>query len=316
MFVYSHTHGDGKSGLAFHKSLLQGLQTAEPTDDHDTIYRPPLSPFPPPLEDACNLRISWSYLFSSLFGQHLPHRLRRWFTVQAPLPAHAYTGQPITYSPEGLRTGSQILLVPQDLLDSVLSACRAQRGTLTGLLNQLVVRAVSAALPCDALIGQIVIDLRRLVPVYSDNTMGNCVSAAYEVSACAGLETAYGPAFWDAVRSSTARLSEAAGRLEDQPVGLLKYLGRFRPWFLGQVGRRRDASYEISNLGVFDPSLASPAAVVPVPSQDRKDWTVEQVVFSQPANVTAAPLNFQVVTMKDADMVLTLNWQVGVLGGG
>ncbi|KAE8391095.1 alcohol acetyltransferase [Aspergillus alliaceus] len=318
MFVYSHTHGDGKSGLAFHRSFLHGLQTAEHKYDQNMICQPPISPLPPPLEDACNLRITWSYLLSPLLQQHLPRFLCRWFGVQSQPPAHAYTGQPITYIPERFRTGSQTLIIQKNLLDDVLTACRAQRGRLTGLLSQLVVRALREALPREtrykAYIGQIVIDLRSFLPDYSDNTMGNCVSAVYETSACSGIESTYDQSFWDAVRKTTSRLSDAANKLDDQPVGLLKYLSNFRPWFLEKIGKRRDSSYEISNLGIFDPSIYGSATATATPSQEENDWKIEKIVFSQPANVTASPLNFQVVTVKDADMIITLNWQVGVLG--
>ncbi|KAF5859132.1 hypothetical protein ETB97_003273 [Aspergillus alliaceus] len=194
----------------------------------------------------------------------------------------------------------------------------AQRGRLTGLLSQLVVRALREALPREtrykAYIGQIVIDLRSFLPDYSDNTMGNCVSAVYETSACSGIESTYDQSFWDAVRKTTSRLSDAANKLDDQPVGLLKYLSNFHPWFLEKIGKRRDSSYEISNLGIFDPSIYGSATATATPSQEENDWKIEKIVFSQPANVTASPLNFQVVTVKDADMIITLNWQVGVLG--
>lgn len=38
------------------------------------------------------------------------------------------------------------------------------------------------------------------------------------------------------------------------------------------------------------------------------------MVFSQPANATGSPVNFNVVTTKGGDMVVSLTWQKGVLG--
>ncbi|KAL4913760.1 hypothetical protein BDW62DRAFT_191826 [Aspergillus aurantiobrunneus] len=96
-------------------------------------------------------------------------------------------------------------------------------------------------------------------------------------------------------------------RLSTRPWVLLRYLDKFRPWFLEKLGKRRDSSYEISNAVVLDPS--SKSAV----DDDRGRWDIVRMVFSQPANVTSCPLSFSAVTTKGGEMVLTVNWQVGVL---
>ncbi|KAL4894212.1 hypothetical protein BDV59DRAFT_176049, partial [Aspergillus ambiguus] len=233
--------------------------------------------------------------------------------------SHTYTGEPIRYASNTFQTGLQVLVVPKDLLDTVLAACRKQKGRLTGLLNQLVVRALSESLPqemgFDSFTGQIVIDLRPLVPDYSDNMMGNYVSAICDISPRIGAEADYDHTFWEAVRNTTFQLADAVSTLEDQPIGLLKYLNNFRSWFLNQIGKDRDLSYEISNVGVFDPSVRGECGdVVPSTPEGQIRWKIERIMFSQPANVTGAPLNFQAATMKDADLVITLNWQIGVLG--
>lgn len=163
-------------------------------------------------------------------------------------------------------------------------------------------------------IGQIVVDLRSQIPAYADGmTMGNFVSAAYDTSSrtTPNPNSKYDETFWDAVRGTTTRLAATANTLDDQPIGLLKYLSNFRAWFLSHLGKKRDSSYEISNIGVFDPTLSNINDMATTTSQP---WTIERTVFSQPANVLASPLNFQVVSMKGGDMVITLNWQVGVTG--
>jgi hypothetical protein len=100
----------------------------------------------------------------------------------------------------------------------------------------------------------------------------------------------------------------------DQPIGLVQYLDKFRPWFLEKLGETRDSSYEISNAVVFDPSSKDNTSISGVGIDGEGTWDIERMVFSQPANVTNCPLSFSVVTRKDGEMVMTLNWQVGVLG--
>lgn len=323
IYAYSHTHGDAKSALAFHRSFLQGLQTQ--TGDHDQsqslIYEPPSSPLPLPLEQACTLKISWSYLLAPAIAQYMPNIVCRLLRIQAGGNQlsidQVYTGEITRYDKDNFRTASQILVVKQDLLAKVLAVCRSQSSKLTGLLNRLTVHALSDILPpgtANGFLGQIVVDLRSHIPAYADGmTMGNFVSAVYDTSSrtTPNPNSKYDETFWDAVRGTTTRLAAAANTLNDQPIGLLKYLSNFRAWFLGQLGKKRDSSYEISNIGVFDPTLLTNTNDMATASQP---WSIERTVFSQPANVLASPLNFQVVTMKGGDMVITLNWQVGVTG--
>lgn len=73
-FSYSHSHGDGKSIIAFHRTFLQGLQANDhpPVDmEHiETIQTPDLPLLLPSLEEAANLSI-WSFLLLPLISVYL-----------------------------------------------------------------------------------------------------------------------------------------------------------------------------------------------------------------------------------------------------
>lgn len=326
LYAFSHTHGDGKSALAFHRSFLQGLQTqtADAFDQNQSmVYEPPSSPLPLPLEEACKLNVSWSFLLAPVLAQYMPRIICRILGIQASANkisnGRVYTGEITRYNEDDFRTASQVLVVKHDLLAKVLAVCRSQRSRLTGLLNRLIIYALSDLLPAETaneFLGQYAIDLRPHIPAYADGlTMGNFVSGTYETSSRVepnpDNSDKYDETFWDAVRKTTTQLAAAAGTLNDQPVGLLKYLSNFRSWFLGQLGKKGDLSYEISNIGVFDPM---PSNTNTADSTTYQPWAIERTFFSQPANVLAAPLNFQAVTMKGGDMVITLTGQVGVTG--
>lgn len=147
---------------------------------------------PPPLEEACTLRVSWSFLLFTIFGGYVPSYVKRWFGFQTPdVTEGTWTGELIQYDPRNFQTGLSMLTVSKSRMDTVLKVCREKGGArFTGLLNQLIVHSLSGALAVhgssqrsvDNLIGQIVIDLRGLVVAYSDDMMVNCVSAAYEAS--------------------------------------------------------------------------------------------------------------------------------------
>ncbi|KAL3444644.1 hypothetical protein BJX65DRAFT_310645 [Aspergillus insuetus] len=331
IFAYSHSHGDGRSGLNFHHTFLEGLRRAQKEQRYDCkpVYSTSgLGSLPPALEEACTLRITWKFLLYTLFGDRMPEWLRGWLGFSTPIASgKTWTGKVMQYNAGNFRTGSEILLVQRKPVESVLRVCREKGGVrFTGLLNQLVVRALSAVLPehdascaVQDFIGTIVVDLRALVPAYKPEMMLNCVSAVYEGSQIVATGNSVvrlkdDEALWDAARGTTARLAHSASTLVDQPIGLVQYLDKFRPWFLGKLGEARDSSYEISNAVVFDPSLKDNASVSGVERDGKGIWDIERMVFSQPANVTNCPLSFSVVTRKDGEMVMTLNWQVGVLG--
>ncbi|KAJ5273658.1 hypothetical protein N7478_008783 [Penicillium angulare] len=318
IFAYSHSHGDGKSGLIFHRTFLEGLKIGHTLYDQSYTYQPPVSPIPPTLEEACDFNITWPYLILNLFASSMPTSLWRWFGFQPPLISNTWTGKVISHDPANFSTGSEALLVNKSLVDSVLRVCRKKGVKFTGLLNQLIVHALDSILPEDktaqSFIGQIVVDLKPLIPRYNENEMANCASALLEISGRSYPTTTlkHDAAFWNAVRQTTIDLANCANTLTNQPIGLLRYVPGLRSWMTQKLGGDRESSYEISNLVTFDPR--SPERSVDIDVSKLEDWNIERMIFSQPANALGSALDFQVVSMKGGEMVITLNWQIGVLG--
>lgn len=322
LFAYYHSHGDGKSGLAFHTTFLEGLNIQKETPDASEsddyfICDPYNKSLLPPIEKAGNLSVSWTYLLSPLLGAYLPTSISTalGFRASAIPQSDCWRGQKVSFDPSNFRTGVQMLMLSLEHTDEVLRQCRAKGVTFTGLLHQLIVRVLSDSLPFAAFSSQTAVDMRRqLKGTITDDDMALCPTAYYEVFPCAspddwiGWTTSSTAAMWDHARKTSEGLAECAGRLRDQPIGLLPYLNKIRPWLSGQVGKEREASYEVSNLVIFNPAIGTEQA------QDPSQMiVVEQVVFAQPANVTGACLNFNVVSTKDGPMVLTVTWQRGIL---
>ncbi|GME26897.1 alcohol acetyltransferase [Neofusicoccum parvum] len=312
LFSYSHSHGDGPSGLTFHRTLLAGLQQhPPPSPSPSPLFPPPSSPpLLPPLEASTPLPISWSYLLTPLLAAHLPASFSSLLGLRAsalPSLPGTWTASPTAYAPPAFTTGLAFAVADPETVGGLLARCRAREGVkLTGVLHALAVRALSGALgreAAGAFAAQTAVDLRRLV-VAADGVgagdVGLCVSVAYH-----GFERddeeGFGEGFWGRARATTEALRARAASLVDQPIGLLAYLRSFRPWLEGQVGRVREASYEISNVMAFEAGAGG-------------GWDVDGVVFSQPANATGCPVCFSVVSMKGGDLVVALTWQEGVLG--
>ncbi|KAI5194137.1 hypothetical protein E4T39_08773 [Aureobasidium subglaciale] len=313
LFGYYHSHGDGKSGLAFHKTLIHGLRNVQRTDctyDDDPEFRSPKSPLLPTLEMAGRLSISWSYLLSPLLGAYLPTFIANPLGIRASATPQAddqWTGRETFFNGHDYRTRVEVISINNAHVQKILQACRKHDVKLTGFLHQVIVQALSKELPeerAGCFVSQTAVDLRSHLNGISDDDMALCPTAYYELFARTTETSATrSTSFWRAARSTTKRLAECASTMKDQPVGLLVYLRNMYPWSKGQVGKRRECSYELSNIMSFNPG----------PLQPGEGWDIESMIFSQPANVSSGCLNFNIVSRYQGDLTIVISWQEGAL---
>ncbi|KAH0373295.1 hypothetical protein KCU65_g626, partial [Aureobasidium melanogenum] len=315
---YYHSHGDGKSGLAFHKTLLSGLKQAQSADcayDDDPKFASPSTPLLPTLEMAGRLSISWSYLLSPLLGAYLPSFIANPLGIRASATPEAddqWAGNKTFFDPKSYETCLEVISIRHTHVQTILQECRKHNVKFTGLLHQVIVQALSKELPSEkagCFVSQTAADLRSHLNGISNNDMALCPTAYYELfKRTPDDETSKkaGPisdASWDTARTTTQNLAKCAGTLNDQPVGLLAYLRNMYPWTRGQVGKRRECSYELSNIMSFNPG----------PFETEKRWNIESMIFSQPANVASGCLNFNVVSRYQGDLTIVISWQAGAL---
>ena len=326
LVLYSnyHSHGDGRSGLAFHNSFHAGLvkhfgQANEDYKSIESVCKAPTKPLLPPIEEGGKLSLSWSYLLSPLLGTYLPTSIASFLGIRPSWLTHEagiWRGKLTTFDPANHSTGLVLLIIEAATISKVLAQCRAKKATFTGLLEHLIVRSLTAsdggAITLDAFNTGIAIDMRHLFGGrYSGGSMLNCVTGYSELVVLdRSQETtdwAADPSsqFWEAARKTTAGLKTASSTLHNQPMGLLQYLKGFRSWTTGKIGKERETSFEISNLGAFSPAAQTEQAVPKI--------TIEKVVFSQPAEASGSLLNFNPVSLKGGPLAMTITWQRGVL---
>ena len=322
LFAYYHSHGDGKSGLAFHKTFVEGLRLASGPDSRFTStkeHKTPDMPLLPSMEQAGKLTVSWSYLLSPLFGAYLPSFLgfRASATPEAP---DQWRGGATKFDPSNFTTSLDLLEIDNQTMQKVLKACRARGARFTGLLHQLIVRALSQTLPADtpagSFVSQTAVDLRKNLDGITDDDMALCPTGYYELFP--RTETQHWADWtspnsdspvWAAARNTTVKLAACASTLYDQPIGLLKYLRDFYSWTRNQLEKPRDSSYEVSNLLSFDPGATAAAA-----QPGAGGWDIERMLFSQPANAVGICLSCNAVSRAGGDFVLMISWQTGALG--
>jgi hypothetical protein len=312
--VYSHSVGDGISGLAFHRTLLSALQQPLKANENENSFVVPSStqPFPAPFDTTERLPISWSFMLSPFLATYLPKFVSSALGYRAAytnITPTTWTATPVSYDPVNYLTAIEIMEIDSATVANAIKICRKNNAKLTALMLQLIVKALSKYLPhssaVDNFVSQTAINMRRAVDI-SDDQMGLFVSGYADVHSLMNSSDRQTNKMWESASKMTKSLALSAAQLEDQPIGLLRFLPSIRSWTLGKLGHTRDTSYEISNLMIFDPAT--------VPSSRSNACHLEKLVFSQPANAMSSPLTFNIVSVKGGNLVCVVSWQMGVLG--
>ncbi|KAM7192884.1 Alcohol acetyltransferase [Naviculisporaceae sp. PSN 640] len=348
-FEYSHTIGDGPSGIAFHKTFYSAFTKAlSPTSASGSQVAEPWGaipfplnekPFPEPFDTPERLRISWGFLLGPLLAAILPGFIANLLGLKAQASSTdegTWTGTPCFFDQsKGAQSKAVVVLIPPEDVERALKEARANAAKLTGVIHQLVVRALSRALgpqlafnldngPKEKGITNFVsttaINMRRAVGVSADE-MGEFASGVYiTYPALSPTLSEDQPTKeltwyeWACAREATLKFADAATRLDDQPIGLLRYVPNIPKWIQGKLGKGRDASYEVSNLGVVDFENEDGSAETGGKTEARAGVTLENMVFAQPGHVTSHTVNFNTVSTKTGGMVVSITWPTGSWG--
>jgi hypothetical protein len=323
LFTNYHSHGDGRSGLAFHNSFHRGLeqyisQNHEKRDTIDPIIEAPTTPILPHIEEGGRMTLSWSYLLSPLLGTYLPKSMVSFLGLRdswLSSETNIWRGENTRFDPGDHSTGLVLITIDCGNKEKLLQQCRANKTTLTGLLQHLIARALTSpnggGITASAFLAGVAIDMRHLFPdKYSAASMMNCVTGYSELVPSPPLQkkeiwaTNSFSEFWNACRKTSTSLKLSASTLHNQPIGLLQYIKAFRPWTTSLIGKERDMSFEISNLGSFKPE------------ESDLGIGMERLLFSQPAKASGSLLDFNAVIVEGGPLVSSVTWQRGMLGVG
>jgi hypothetical protein len=293
VFVYHHAIGDGSSGKAFHQTFLRALGLTSNPEKTKSIIPTPQIPLFPNIELISPMSLSFSYLAKKLFQAKIYSR-----------------------RPTGLWTGSKVLnptqtrvrLVPfsKSLLSALRHLCHAQDTTITAFLQTIFARAIFAHIPAEftrlACTGAI--SCRRWLPaIVTDETMGVWVQGfeeSYLRDAVAISTTAFP---WEEARRSKQTVQAVLrNKGKDSSINLLQFVDDYQEELcLSKVGKEREGSFEVSNIGFVD----SPT--------DPEKTRLQGMVFSQSASVMGNAIEFSVVTGGDGCLVVSVSWQEGVV---
>ncbi|RSL40866.1 hypothetical protein CEP53_013108 [Fusarium sp. AF-6] len=309
-FSFSHMIGDGPTGIAFHKSFLAGCR-GTPVVEPTAIVTPPATPLTEPFDTPERLPISWKFLLEPLIALFMPNFLVKLLGMRlgaSTVNEGTFTGGIMTYNPEKYYTKLRIGEIKAPLVGNAIKAARAHDAKLTGTMQALIARAMSKTVP-DAkftnLVSETPANMRRSVGA-SNDVDGQFVSAGYIPFPRSDATGPLTDKEWESASASTRELAATAVRLHDQPVGLLRYAPSIRKWTLSKVGKSRDSSFGISNVGAFDTDGIA----------EKETARITKMVFAQPGSVASSPITFNVIAVKGGDLVYTVTWLPGSLGLG
>ncbi|KAL9105244.1 MAG: hypothetical protein Q9227_009545 [Pyrenula ochraceoflavens] len=329
-YAFAHSHGDGRSGLIFHQTLLNAINSLQPDGPFqakETVNICPSSskPLPPALDKPHPLPLSLTFLLPILLTELLLKPLSLWLNSKGLLTP---TPQPPTWtatppSPTLPKTSTTLLIIPPSTLTSALSTSRTHSTKLTALLHHLLTHSLhtqlsSLSIPFASLTTAISIDLRAALPPspssLSSNSMGVMVSTYPSTLSTFPSPSASAAEFWEQAQNTTRNLARASSTLRDQPTGLLRYISDMRAWHAGKIGKVRETGVEVSNLGVFDPGSkdGDKAEVL----EEGKAARIERILFAQPADKTGAGVSFNVASLKGGECCVVAAWERGGLGVG
>lgn len=317
-FVWHHVIGDGRSGLAVLSTILNALnsyclpedslQGAPLVNDlNNTIVMTPSKPLFPALEEILPLPMSTMTIVSQKLGPWLPS----WFRKSPKL--EKWSGSPY-HCEEPTRTNIRHMTIPPGLTQALVGRCRSEATTITPFLQALVGQVLMETFDdAHSLRCAVALSLRRIFPEQlqiDDGVMGLWVNAfhlEYTRDQLQGRDGA--SSLWNQARNDSQRIEyEIAKGETDVGIGMLRYIKDFKSTLMGKMGKKREDSYAITNLGVYDP-MAGEA------SSSTFSWQISDLVFSQSCHVNGSAIQFCIVSVKDGNLCIALSWQQDTVTG-
>lgn len=318
-FAVHHALSDGKSTAVFHSELLHELNSPhrpllELKDHRLTLDSPPA--LAPSQEDLVRPKISWPFFLKALWSEFGPSWAK--FTP----PPEPWTGIPVT--PEPHRLHLRAVTIAPDVVPRLIAACRTHGTTLSGILHILVLTSFAGRVPeevASSFSGETAIsllpwaklphdvdmDLSRVLTdlntgtkrIWNAATVATIRSRLRDADADAENELVWPlAATWrNEIKAKVATLPN------DDIVGLMHYITDFNQRWLSKLGKARDATWAVSNIGSLRNSTENGG----------KPWSIRRSLFMQPVLVAGAAVSVNVAGVDGGPVSLVLSWQETVV---
>ncbi|EEU39865.1 uncharacterized protein NECHADRAFT_79513 [Fusarium vanettenii 77-13-4] len=256
ILAWNHPHFDGTGAKIFHETMLQTLNQASEGSDFPLVRNHILKTvannqnLPPPQETAGNCSTCFGYMADTICEDVKP-RLFGWAStppiIWPPISAKPY------------ETRFRTLTIDSRMLQGVLTACRAHKTILTGLLHAIALISLTPNVPKEVVevTGSTPLNLRRFIPARSeafpdlepDRTIRGRIKTTVDGSkfpTCADI-------MWDVSARVRAELQEKLSQgLKNDLVGMMGFIADWREYAKEAQQKPRAATWLVTNLGVLD----------------------------------------------------------------
>lgn len=309
IFAYHHAIGDGQSGLAFHRSFLAALNNLpEVVLESDNIVMVPQDlALEPPTEELTDTSVSFGGMLHTFYDVLAPASWKA--------GASAWTGNTIVTQPS-LKTNVRLWEIPSAEVSAFLRICKSHKTTLTGAFHTISVIVLSRLI---ATTGQshkyktihtaVPLSLRRYTGT-SPDAMCDQASAYSAYPPITTPTPGRSPAEsfpWDAASQYINSLRKGM-KASLEVIGTIKYLfslGIDKDFFVGKLGKKRDYTLEISNVGTFSAKGRDEA------TQGR--WNIESMYFGQCDPICGAAIKMNVVGSPSGTVNVAFTWGEGAV---
>ncbi len=115
---------------------------------------------------------------------------------------------------------------------------------------------------------------------------------------------------WELARRNSKRINHEIGKRDtDLGIGNLRYIPDFRQNLKTKMGKKREDSFAVTNLGVFDGRLMTDRD----PGERDGRASIEKMIFSQSCHVNGSALQFCIISVMDGEMTIGVSWQEGIV---
>lgn len=323
IFAWHHAIGDGASGFALQRTFLDGLNG--PSTDADeveggTIIAPPTNlHLTPTTESRTSVAVTWRTFFSIMYETFAP---KSWLKGYA-----AWTGNLVgssTDAPAAPDTRVQVRLrkLEREQGKKLVEVCRKNGTTVTAFLHTLGVVVWSDVLRTSedgslqgeigtkwkTLSTSIPVSLRRFTSATPFEMCDHVSNYHYYPSIRADHSSVDKETFpWEEAKKLAKELKSGLEGTK-QVIGTIRYmftLGIAWGFFSGQVGKKRNYTFEVSNVGVL------PKSQVAI-EEGKAQWDAEEVWHAQNDGVCGAAVKMNVAGVSESGTIAVVyTWGEG-----
>ncbi|KDQ31581.1 hypothetical protein PLEOSDRAFT_1013614, partial [Pleurotus ostreatus PC15] len=235
--------------------------------------------------------------------------------------------------PGRVATRVRIVSLPPDAASRLLKQARSHQTTITSIIHVSAILALSHLLTephYEKIKSHTAVSLRSFANVPS-TTMYETASAHDHSETIVSTRLPFpccasaAPQSWkdDFPWSKASRISKdlkKGGPYARSKLGLLKFLdGKFEGYWAGKLGKKRDESLELSNVGSWSlQTSAQPNGIQDGQSNEKDEsentkWGVLSAYFAQDDNVVGSAMKVNVIGSPNGELNVCVTWGEGAV---